>query len=133
MPPKRKNPPTEGQLEPKKASKTTHYVAELVTKFGDLKSIQFKPFQPEQIRPAQALLPSDFPNQPVPSDYFNLFFTSDLFDLIVRNTNKYAVIQRLNKEERLRAWHNVNSAEIRVFIGVVIYMGVHIEPETTWY
>jgi hypothetical protein len=39
MPPKRKSLPTEGQLEPNKASKKTHLLKELVTDFGDLKSI----------------------------------------------------------------------------------------------
>jgi hypothetical protein len=65
MPPKRKSPPTEGQLEPNKASKRTHLLEELVADFGDLKSIQFEPFRPEQERPAEALLPSNFPIQPV--------------------------------------------------------------------
>jgi hypothetical protein len=133
MPPKRKIPPTEDQLGPNKASTKTQLREELFAHFGDLKSVQFKPFQPEKDRPAKALLPSTFSTQPIPSDYFNLFFTSDLFDLIVRNTNKYASIQRLNKAERAREWHELNTAELRVFIGVIIYMGVHYEPETTWY
>ena len=131
MPPKRKLPPIECSSEPSKRSKTTCLTDQLITEFGDLKSIQFEPFQPEQSRPAEALLPSSFPTNPLPSDYFNLFFTSDLFDLIVRNTNKYAAIQRLDKAEKGREWHNLNSAELRVFIGVIIYMGVHLEPETS--
>jgi hypothetical protein len=102
MPPKRKSPLTEAQLEPNKASKKAHFIEELVTKFGDLKSIQFEPFQPEQERPAEAHLPANFLIRPAPSDYFDLFFISDLFDLIVRNTNKYASIQRLNKAEKTR-------------------------------
>jgi hypothetical protein len=133
MPPKRKIPPIERSSEPLKRSKTTYLTDQLITEFGDLKSIQYEPFQPEQIRPAEALLSSNFPTNPLPSDYFNLFFTSDLFDLIVRNTNKYAAIQRLDKEEKGREWHDLNSAELRVFIGVIIYMGIHLEPETSWY
>jgi hypothetical protein len=131
MPPKRKIPPIKRSSKPLKRSKTTYLTDQLITKFGDLKSIQYKPFQPEQIRPAEAFLPSNFPTNPLPSDYFNLFFTSDLFDLIVRNTNKYAAIQRLNKKEKGQEWHDLNSAELRVFIRVIIYMGVHVEPETS--
>jgi hypothetical protein len=102
MPPKRKIPLLERSSEPSKRPKTTCLTDQLIAEFGDLKSIQFEPFQPEQIPPAEALLPSNFPSHPLPSDYFNLFFTSDLFDLIVRNTNKYAAIQRLDKEEKGR-------------------------------
>jgi hypothetical protein len=133
MPPKRKNPPTTGQSEPAKSSKKAQLLEDISSLYGDLKTIEFEPFQPEKERVAQALLPTDFPTKPVPADYFNLFFTSDLFDLIVRNTNKYASIQRLNKSEKAREWHDLNAAELRVFIGVIIYMGVHIEPETTLY
>jgi hypothetical protein len=61
MPPKRKYSPTEGQLEPNKASKKPYLLKELVTDFGDLKSIQFEPFQLEQERPAKALLLLNFP------------------------------------------------------------------------
>ena len=102
MPPKRKTPPTEGQSGPNKASKKTQLLEELATGFGDLKSIEFEPFRPEQERPAKAILPSNFPIQPLPSDYFNLYLTPDLYELIVRNTNKYAAIQRLDKEEKVR-------------------------------
>ena len=102
MPPKRKSPPTEGQLGPNKASKKTHLLEELVTSFRDLKSIEFEPFQLEQECPAKALLSSNFLIQLLPSDYFNLFFTPDLYKLIVRNTNKYVAIQRLNKVEKVQ-------------------------------
>src|SRR5271170_5751629 len=102
MPPKRKTPPTEDPLGPPNTSKKTHILEELFTQFGDLQSIQFEPFQPEQARDTRALLPPTFPINAAPSDYFDLFFTSDLFDLIVRNTNKYASIQRLDKTEKRR-------------------------------
>ena len=133
MPPKRKSPPTEGQLGPNKASKKTHLLEELVTSFRDLKSIEFEPFQLEQECPAKALLPSNFPIQLLPSDYFNLFFTPDLYELIVRNTNKYAAIQRLDKVKKVQEQYELNVAELQVFIRVIIYMGVYLEPETAWY
>ena len=133
MPPKRKSPPTEGQLGPNPKVLKADLVDTLISEFGDLQSTQFEPFQPEKERPARAILPSNFPTQPAPSDYFNLFFTSDLFDLITRNTNKYAAIQRLDTAEKGREWHDLNTDELRVFIGVVIYMGVHVAPDIPWY
>jgi hypothetical protein len=133
MPPKRKSPPTEDQLGSNPKLQKTGLLNTLVSEFGDLKSIQFEPFRPEERCLAQALLPSNFPTQPIPFDYFNLFFTSDLFDLITHNTNKYAAIQRLDKVEKGREWYELNTAELRVFIGVIIYMGVYIAPDTTWY
>jgi hypothetical protein len=65
MPPKRKSPPIEGQLEPNKAFKRTYLLKELVADFGDLKLIQFKLFWPEQERLAKALLLLNFLIQPV--------------------------------------------------------------------
>jgi hypothetical protein len=102
MPPKRKTPPTEGQLRSNPKVLKADLVDILISEFGDPQSTPFEPFQPEKECPARAILPSNFPTQPVPSDYFNLFFTSDLFDLITRNTNKYAAIQRLDTAEKGR-------------------------------
>jgi hypothetical protein len=78
MPPKRKTPPIEGQSGPSKASKETQLLEELVTGFGDLKSIEFELFRPERERPAKAVLSSNFPIRPLPSDYFALYLTPDL-------------------------------------------------------
>ena len=133
MPPKRKKPPIEGTSSAIKRPKKTPIVDQLIIDYGDVQSIHFEPFRPEQIRPAHALLPSTFPTEPLPSDYLNLFLTPDLFDIITRNTNTYVANQRLNKEERVRAWHPLNSVELQVFIGVIIYMGVHREPDINWY
>jgi hypothetical protein len=102
MPLKRKSPPTTSQPAPAKSSKKAQLLKDISLLYGDLKTIEFEPFQPEKERVAQALLPTDFPPKPAPANYFNLFFTSDLFDLIVRNTNKYASIQRLNKSKKTR-------------------------------
>ncbi len=102
MPLKRKNPPTTGQSEPAKSSKKAQLLEDISLLYRDLKTIKFEPFQPEKERVAQVLLLTDFLTKPVPANYFNLFFTSDLFDLIIRNTNKYASIQRLNKSKKAR-------------------------------
>lgn len=136
MPPKRKIPPSEGSPRAKKSSKSNDRTTQLIADFGNLESLNYTPFQPEQDRPAQANLPPDFPNSPQPIDYFNLFFAPDLFDTIVRNTNVYAGFERLKKEEceGTREWTPLSAPELRVFIGTIIYMGVHIAPniETYW-
>jgi hypothetical protein len=62
MPPKRKSLLAEGQLEPENPSKKAYILNELITKFEDLKSIQFVPFEPKESCSAEALLPLDFPS-----------------------------------------------------------------------
>ena len=33
----------------------------------------------------------------------------------------------------MRPWYELNTAELRVFMGAIIYMGVHLEPDIAWY
>src|SRR6266566_399327 len=83
---------------------------------------------------AQALLPSTFPTEPHPFDYFTLFFTPSLFQTITTNTNQYANIQRIHADkEGLREWSALLVEELYVFIGAIIYMGVHEEPQVGMY
>ena len=136
MPPKRKTPPSKESSKTKKRQKTSDKITQLIADFRDLESLKYTLFQPEPDRPAQAILPLDFPTSPPPQpiDYFNLFFTPDLFDIITRNTNTYASHERLKNEERAQEWTPLISSELRVFIGALIYIGIHIAPniETYW-
>ena len=69
-----------------------------------------------------------------PFDYFTLFFTPDLFNTITTNTNQYAAMQRLQiTEERARKWDTLIVEELYVFIGAIIYMGIHDEPSLAIY
>jgi hypothetical protein len=52
MPPKCKNPPTIGQSEPAKSSKKAQLLEDISSLYGDLKTIEFEPFQPEKERVA---------------------------------------------------------------------------------
>ncbi|PKY46392.1 hypothetical protein RhiirA4_320236, partial [Rhizophagus irregularis] len=52
---------------------------------------------------------------------FSLFFTSDILNIIISNTNKYA-ISKLSEEKRL--WQNLTLLELRIFIAILIYMGI---------
>jgi hypothetical protein len=63
-----------------------------------------------------------------------LFFTRDLFETIIANTNRYASIQKLKvAQERAREWSNLLVEELYVFISVIIYIGVYVEPQVRMY
>lgn len=49
------------------------------------------------------------------------------------NTNKYASIKRMDTREREREWVTLVSWELRVFIGAIIYIGMHEEPQIECY
>lgn len=136
MPPKRKTPPAASepsqpkpQKRPKEKETKALIVHEIIEQYGDLKNIEFIPFPPEDKRAAKPLLPTTFPTKPTPADYFTLFFTDNVYDMITKNTNKYASIRRRDVENKQREWDDMLAHELRVFIGAIIYMGVHVEPQ----
>ena len=140
MPPKRKIPPTAdetSQLEPNKKpqpeKKTTFTLSEIIEQYGNLKSVEFVPFLPEEKRAAKPLLPTNFPIEPTPANFFDLFFTDDIYKLISENTNKFTLNHRENTEKRQREWVDLIPYELRVFVGAIIYMGVHEEPQIESY
>ena len=50
------------------------------------------------------------------------------------NTNLYAVEMRFSvKERRQRAWHETSPAELKAFVGVLIYMGLYKSYRETQY
>ena len=106
----------------------------ILQKLGPITDVSFNPFQPEPKQEAKALLPTSFPPKPHPFDYFSLFFTYEQFCIITANTNKYANIQRLYKGEgNIREWSPLLVEELYVFIGTIIYMGIHEEPQVEMY
>ncbi|PMD52736.1 uncharacterized protein K444DRAFT_704011 [Hyaloscypha bicolor E] len=114
--------------------KTTQSLANILHKLGPITDVSYEPFQPESRQPARAILPPDFPRKPRPFDYFSLFFTPKLFQTITTNTNRYTSMQRLHiKEERVREWTDLLLEELHVFLGAIIYMGVHDEPQIEIY
>ena len=125
------SPPPEGR-----GAKITQALENILLKLGPITEVSFKPFQPEPKQPARAILPPTFPLPPKrhPFDYFSLFFTPKLFQTITTNTNRYASAQRLHiKEERAREWTDLLVEELHVFLGAIIYMGVHEEPQIEMY
>ena len=75
---------------------------------------------------------SRLPEHLEPSDVygiFSLFFTDDILSTIRDNTNEYAK-KYPSEDDKLfaREWHETTIQELRAYIGVYIWMGLH--PET---
>lgn len=115
-------------------SKKLQSLEDILLSLGPITSISYDPFKPEPKQKARALLPPEFPPKPHPFDYFTLFFTRDLFQTITINTNRYANLYKLHvSQERAREWSDLLVEQLYVFLGVVIYMGVHNEPRIDMY
>jgi Transposase IS4 len=128
------DPSSEELIEPTNTS-IPRALEDILHEFEPIEQVIYTPFQTEQPRrPATALLPPTFPTDPHPFDYFTLFFTRDLFQTITTNTNRYTNKQRIHAvKEGMREWSDLLIEELYVFIGVIIYMGIHIEPQISMY
>jgi hypothetical protein len=119
---------------PQRAERKSQVLEDILKKLGPVDQVLYTPFKIEPPLPPKPLLPSSFPSNPHPFDYFSLFFTPDLFKTITRNTNRYASIYRLQvQQERAREWRDILLEECYVFIGIILYMGVHYEPHIKLY
>ncbi len=119
---------------PKSKQRKAPSLEDILHDFGPITSVSYEPFKCEPKQLARALLSLSFPPNPHPFDYFSLFFTPDLFRTITTNTNRYASIQKLHvQQERAREWTDLLVEELHVFIGAIIYMGVHNEPRLDMY
>ena len=115
--------------------KITQSLTDILDRLGPISNVLYTPFQPEEpLQLATALLPPTFPQNAYPFDYFSLFFTPDIFKQITTNTNRYASLQRMQvQQERAREWTELSAEELHVFIGAIIYMGVHNKPSLNMY
>src|SRR5947207_430888 len=80
-----------------------------------------------------------------PEAIFTLFFTDSVIDHIVQCTNINAEKVRadpaalraqnirFHNSYNQRPWKPVTSSEILAYLGIIIYMGVHIEPHINDY
>jgi hypothetical protein len=124
----------ESQPPPQSARPKARTLDDILAEFDSIDQVIFDPVKLEQHRDAQPLLPPTFSATSHPFDYFTLFFTHDLFQTITTNTNRYAAIQRIHTgEEGMREWTDLLVDELYVFIGAIIYMGIHDEPDTSMY
>ena len=94
-------------------------------------------FQPLEINNplthGQGNLPEDVrPDDPYA--IFSLFFDEDTLQILVTHTNKYADLYPAPKTPFARSWHPTTVRELRAYIGVYIWMGVHHESsiESYW-
>ena len=62
-------------------------------------------------------------------DILNLFLTAPLIEQITVNTNAYATLKIAKRErEGGREWKELLVGELRVWLGIIVYMGVHCSP-----
>lgn len=60
-------------------------------------------------------------------DFFQTIFTDDMVMKIVEETNNYAM------QKGSKNWNPITPEEVRVFIGIMIFMGIHRLPSTDHY
>lgn len=73
---------------------------------------------------ASAKLPPHLLHTPLPPLLlFSLFYSDSVLTQLAENTNAYAASKNAG-DAGTRAWTEVAAHEIRVFIGIIIYMGV---------
>src|SRR5437879_1937498 len=54
-----------------------------------------------------------------------LFFTESIFEILARNTNSYARLKQVDKRTgRAQFWKDTSAAELKIFFGIIIYMGL---------
>jgi hypothetical protein len=58
-----------------------------------------------------------------PARFFKLFFDNGMFEVLAQNTNAYAQA-RAAGGDIARGWRETNAAELLIFVGLIIYMGV---------
>src|SRR5205807_5200261 len=68
---------------------------------------------------------------PSPLSFFKLFFTDEEFEILAENTNAY--VRQKEAGRQGRPWWATSSAEIKIFFGLVIYMGVYHCPGVSSY
>jgi hypothetical protein len=97
-------------------------------------TVSFEPIDTGKYRPAEPVYPSsaDFDS---PYAAFSLFFTEEMWSQLADNTNGYAKIWEAwdPPSEKTRPWYDTNVAEMKVFAGVLIYMGIHKEGDVAIY
>lgn len=66
-----------------------------------------------------------------PWEFLSLFLDNEVFNLIVTETNRYAgqlLSTPLRRHSRLNAWKETNTAEIKQFLGIIMWMGIEHLP-----
>jgi hypothetical protein len=87
---------------------------------------EFEPLpMPDPARPIEAHLPDSCVIDD-PATFFELFLGDEQYDLMVRNTNKYTeAYPTLYPRNSTRPFKPTCRQEIKVYIALLIYMGIH--------
>jgi hypothetical protein len=105
----------------------------ILSEIPDIKSIKFDLIKISEPQAPILLLPSSVNAQKL-LDLFSLFFTDVIWDTIARNTNTYGDCKHFSISlTETRPWTPTHANEIRVFIGIIIYMGLFREPSIEGY
>lgn len=72
-------------------------------------------------------------SQMSPLSVFSLFFTEATFSELARNTNSYANSKEAGDVEGSRHWEVTTPDELRIFFGIITYMGVFKSPSVKDY
>ena len=95
----------------------------------------FEPLEmPDPPRPMETRLPEDCDIRE-PISFFELFFGEEQYESLARNTNNYArAYPDIFPGKQRRHWTETNSAEIKVYIALLIYMGINHnnDPKAHW-
>ena len=106
--------------------------------------MDFQPFLEGPQREPYVDLPSTL-DLDSPYAISSLFWTEEMWKIFADSTNTYALRQgaiepdvtgngtRLHSDFNQRRWFATNLSEIKVFIGIVIYMGLHPEGDRSTY
>ena len=105
-------------------------IDEIAKELPLLESIDYLPLEAAPRKPV-LILPESL-DIDSPYALFSLFISDDMFETISKNTNAYARIKQAG-EMGGWAWKNTCAQEIKVFFGILIYMGVHQSPRTEHY
>ncbi|KAG0324794.1 hypothetical protein BG000_002042 [Podila horticola] len=88
-----------------------------------------------QIRKRATQAPKELP--PIPLSMAFLYtkkkLTRQILPELAENTNAYAVSKEAGESQGSRLWERTSKDELRIFIGIIIYMGVFQSPAVSDY
>lgn len=119
---------------------------EFTKNLDDAITVEFAPFPEGPHREPHPVYPSGT-DLDSPYALFSLFWDEKMWQILAINTNECALRQGAVQRGRhcgarshsddnslnQREWWATNSDELKVFVGILIYMGVHPEGETAAY
>ncbi len=119
---------------------------EFTKNLDDASTVEFTPFAEGPPREPQPVYPPDI-DCDSPYALFSLFWDEKMWQILATNTNQYAIRQGAVPRGRTsgarshsdidslnqRTWWATNPDELKVFVGTLIYIGIHPEGETAEY